>query len=77
MARESNSGSEDERDSLNAMGNPEVVTRGDSDRGMQSEGPIGQVRPTGILARGTADSKLRTGRGGTAAGTERMKSRGR
>jgi hypothetical protein len=69
-------GSENEREGLNAIGNPEVQVR-DAEGGMPGEGNLGQVRPTGILARGTADTKLRTGRGGTAAGTERMKSRGR
>ncbi len=54
---------ESERDGLNAVGNPRVETRSE-DGGLQSEGPIGQVRPTGILSRGTADSKLWNTRSG-------------
>jgi hypothetical protein len=67
---------EGERNGLNAQGNPQREFRS-SDGGLQSEGPVGQVRPTGVLARGVADKKLWGSRGGMEAGTERLRSRGR
>lgn len=52
--------SESMRDGLNAMGNPDLETRS-VDGGRSGEGPLGNVRPSGILARGTADAKMRAG----------------
>jgi hypothetical protein len=70
-------GSLNEVRGLNAIGNPETESRSE-EGGMQSEGPIGQVRPTGVLARGTADKALWNSRGGTNKGSERLRSvRGR
>lgn len=63
-------GSEDEVRGLNALGNPDTMSRGGVDRGPEGEGRIGQVRPGGILARGTASS-FRKGMGGAANGGER------
>lgn len=74
MARD---GSEDEVRGINGMGNPDVVTR-TADGGPDGEGRIGQTRPGGILARGTASS-FRKGMGGAAGGRENAprSSRGR
>lgn len=69
MAMDRN-GSEDEVRGLNALGNPDTVSRGGIDRGPEGEGRIGQPRPGGILARGTASS-FRRGMGGAAEGGQR------
>ena len=45
-------GSENEARGLNALGNPEVQTRGGADGGPEGEGRLGQVRPGGVVARG-------------------------
>jgi hypothetical protein len=60
-------GSENEREDLNAIGNPETVYRSE-EGGLHSEGPIGQVRPTGILSRGTPDGALWNSRTGAWRG---------
>ena len=61
-----NAGSEMERQGLNAIGNPETESRS-QEGGMLSEGPIGQVRPTGVLARGDGDKILWNSRQGAFA----------
>ena len=63
-------GSENERDDLNAIGNPRVQVRSD-EGGMPGEGYIGQVRPTGVMSRGTPDRALWNSRGGVNRGAER------
>lgn len=73
MSRETN-GSEDEVRGINATGNPEVCVRS-YDGGYESSGPIGNARPTGILARGEPNRALRGGMGGAVVGkaTERLR----
>lgn len=65
-------GSLDEVRGLNATGNPETEARSE-EGGMQSEGPIGQVRPTGVMSRGTENKALWNSRGGTNKGSERLR----
>jgi hypothetical protein len=67
-------GSEDEVRGLNATGNPEVQFRS-YDGGYESDGPIGNARPTGILARGQENRAIREGVGGAMSGkaTERLR----
>lgn len=55
--------SESERDGLNTMGNPQIEYRSE-EGGMPGTGYIGQVRPTGIIATGMADSSLWNSRTG-------------
>lgn len=72
MARD---GSEDETRGLNALGNPEVITRNGTDRGPSGEGRIGNVLPGGILSRDTTN-KLRGGMA-LARGDEKLRSSSR
>lgn len=68
------SGSEDEVRGINATGNPDVQVRS-YDGGYESDGPIGNCRPTGILSRGEPNREIRSGMGGAVAGkaTERLR----
>lgn len=67
-------GSENEVRGLNAIGNPEIEVR-TADGGREGVGPIGQTRPTGILARGEPNRMIREGMLGAATGkaTERLR----
>jgi hypothetical protein len=67
-------GSENEVRGLNALGNPEIEVRS-YDGGREGVGPIGNTRPTGILARGEANRTIREGMGGAVVGkaTERLR----
>ena len=69
-------GSEDEVRGLNAIGNPEVQVRS-FDGGFESDGTIGNARPTGILSRGIPNREIRQGVGGALPGsgkaTERLR----
>jgi hypothetical protein len=69
-----NNGSENEVRGLDATGNPDIQVRS-YDGGYESEGPIGNCRPTGILARGQENRQIREGVGGAMSGkaTERLR----
>jgi hypothetical protein len=66
-------GSEDEVRGLNAVGNPAIKARTGGDAMDEDRGPVGNILPTGILARGTADKTLWSSRGGAARGSERLR----
>lgn len=73
----SEGGSEGEVRGLNALGNPDVVSRTGADRG--PEGTVrglDTTRPGGILARGSASS-VRKSMGGLRAGSELLRRGGR
>jgi hypothetical protein len=57
---------------LNALGNPDTVTR-TSDNGPSGTSPIGGRIWGEIIARGTPDGSLWRGRGGIEAGRESLR----